>query len=127
MLDASETIGSDDTVSNLPDSCDNSESPLLGAARTSGFIEGARSRTLDGCEEMNALIPMPWTLLSGGGDFESFFAQVVVALEAGAAGCMVGRALWGEAAQAPNSDRPRVLKTLIAPRLSRLHSLICNP
>lgn len=90
-------------------------------------LEPDRSVWLDACVEMNALIPMPWTLLSGGGDFDSFFAQVEVALEAGAAGCMVGRALWGEAAQAPNSDRLTVLNTLIAPRLSRLHSLICNP
>lgn len=76
------------------------------------------------CEEVNALIPMPWTLLSGGGDFEAFFAQLEVALQAGAAGCMVGRALWGEAALAPPLERSAVLQNLIAPRLSRLRSLI---
>ncbi|MYC41637.1 MAG: hypothetical protein F4X52_03705 [Acidimicrobiaceae bacterium] len=89
-------------------------------------LEPDRRVWLDACEEMNALISMPWTLLSGGGDFESFFAQVEIALEAGAAGCMVGRALWGEAARASSTDRPSILTNLIAPRLSRLHSLICN-
>ncbi|MCY3850805.1 MAG: hypothetical protein OXF75_08400 [Acidimicrobiaceae bacterium] len=89
-------------------------------------LEPDRSVWLYACEEMNALIPMPWTLLSGGGDFESFFAQVEIALEAGAAGCMVGRALWGKAARASSTDRPAILKTLISPRLTRLHSLICD-
>ena len=89
-------------------------------------VEPARDVWLDACEEMNELIPMPWTLLSGGGDFESFFAQVEVALQAGSSGCMVGRALWGEAARATPSDRTAILKSLIAPRLSRLHSLVCN-
>ena len=89
--------------------------------------EPDRKVWLDACQEMNALIPMPWTLLSGGGDFESFFAQVEVALEAGSSGCMVGRALWGEAARASDADRPTILKTLISPRLHRLHSLIHTP
>ena len=89
-------------------------------------VEPARDVWLDACEEMNELIPMPWTLLSGGGDFESFFAQVEVALQAGSSGCMVGRALWGEAARATPSDRTAILKSVIAPRLSRLHSLVCN-
>ena len=89
-------------------------------------VEPDRNVWLDACEEMNALIPMPWTLLSGGGDFESFFAQVEVALKAGASGCMVGRALWGEAARASSTDRPIILKSQTAPRLSRLHSLVCT-
>ncbi len=89
-------------------------------------VKPDRNVWLDACREMDALIPMPWTLLSGGGDFESFFAQVEVALEAGASGCMVGRALWGEAARAPVTDRPTILKSQIAPRLSHLHSLVCN-
>ena len=60
------------------------------------IVEPDRDVWLDACEEMNALIPMPWTLLSGGGDFESFFAQVKVALEAGSSGlhgrpCPLGR------------------------------------
>lgn len=89
-------------------------------------LEPDRRVWLDACQEMNALIPMPWTLLSGGGDFESFFAQVEIALEAGAAGCMVGRALWAEAARAGDVARPAILKTRISSRLSRLHSLIRN-
>ncbi|MCQ3806897.1 MAG: hypothetical protein OXB92_04855 [Acidimicrobiaceae bacterium] len=87
-------------------------------------VEPDRNVWLDACEEMNALIPMPWTLLSGGGCFESFFAQVEVALEAGASGCMVGRALWGEAARASSTARPTILKSQTAPRLRRLHSLV---
>ena len=80
-------------------------------------VEPDRNVWFDACREMDALIPMPWTLPSGGGDFELFFAQVEAAIEAGASGCMVGRALWGEAAHATNTDRPTILKSQIAPRL----------
>ena len=89
-------------------------------------VEEDQSVWLDACTEMNSLIPMPWTLLSGGGSFEAFYSQVEVALMAGASGCMVGRALWGEAAQVHPSDRPTVLKSAIFPRISRLYSLICS-
>ena len=47
-------------------------------------------------------------------------------LEAGAAGCMVGRALWGEAARAPDEDRLDVIETVVVPRLERLRSLVVH-
>ena len=40
-----------------------------------------RAEWYEACAEISALCPMPWALLSGGGDFEVFFAQVGVALD----------------------------------------------
>ena len=76
------------------------------------------------CREISAHSDGPWTLLSGGGSFESYHAQLEVAMEAGCSGFMVGRALWGEAAIAPPADRPSVVAELIAPRLGTLRSLL---
>ncbi len=86
--------------------------------------ETDRAEWLDACRDLAAQVPMPWVLLSGGGDFELFHEQVETALEAGAAGCMVGRALWGEAALAGRTDRTRVIREVVAPRFARLHRLI---
>ncbi len=87
-------------------------------------VEADRGAWADACGEMGELIPMPWTLLSGGGDFESFYAQVEAVLVAGASGCMVGRALWGEAARAPVTDRVAVTRDLVVPRMQRLRDLV---
>ena len=46
-----------------------------------------------------------------------------MALEAGSAGCMVGRALWGEAARADEADRLGIIREVVAPRFERLRAL----
>jgi tagatose 1,6-diphosphate aldolase len=40
---------------------------------------------------------IPWVLLSGGGNFDTFRSEVELACEAGAAGFVAGRAVWGDA------------------------------
>ena len=76
------------------------------------------------CAEITARCDMPWTLLSGGGTFDAYRAQLEVAMNNGCAGFTVGRALWGEAALTPPSDRPTVIANLIAPRLATLNDLV---
>ena len=76
------------------------------------------------CREISSRWEGPWTLLSGGGSFDSYRAQLEVAMEAGCSGFMVGRALWGEAALAPAADRPSIIAELVAPRLATLRALI---
>ena len=76
------------------------------------------------CAEISARCDMPWTLLSGGETFESYHAQLEVAMASGCAGFTVGRALWGEAALAPAADRRAVIDNLIAPRLAALRDLV---
>jgi len=76
------------------------------------------------CQQINERCHMPWTLLSGGGSFESYRDQVATAVSAGCSGFMAGRALWGEAAVAPPSERAGVISDLVAPRLSELRRLL---
>jgi tagatose 1,6-diphosphate aldolase len=51
------------------------------------------------CRALNTVCQAPWTLLSGGTDFETFAKQAEVACQAGASGVIVGRAVWAEAIQ----------------------------
>lgn len=83
-----------------------------------------RSRWAAACAEISARCDMPWTLLSGGGAFDSYYAQLEVAMASGCAGFTVGRALWGEAALATPADRRAVIDNLIAPRLAALRDLV---
>ena len=76
------------------------------------------------CDEISARCDMPWTLLSGGGTFESYRSQLEVAMASGCSGFTVGRALWGEAALASPAERPAVIADLIAPRLAALRDLV---
>lgn len=72
------------------------------------------------CERVTGRCAQPWALLSGGGSFESFAEQVAVATAAGAAGFMVGRALWGEAARAADHDRSALIAQVVIPRWHHL-------
>lgn len=79
------------------------------------------------CAQLNSIIPMPWTLLSGGGSFDTFAAQVQVAVDNGAAGFMVGRALWGPAAMAPPAERGAMMRDVINPRFAQLRNIVGLP
>lgn len=72
------------------------------------------------CSAVTARCRQPWAILSGGGGFDVFVEQVAAAIEGGAAGYMVGRALWGEAARCPVADRARIIDELVLPRWHRL-------
>ena len=86
--------------------------------------EPDRSAWAEACAEITERCHMPWTLLSGGGDYESYRDQVAAAVAAGCSGFMAGRALWGEAALAPPSDRPGIISDLVAPRLAGLRTIV---
>ena len=86
--------------------------------------EPDRSVWAEACAEITTRCPMPWTLLSGGGDFQSYRDQVATAVSEGCSGFMAGRALWGEAAVAPRSARPGIIADVVAPRLAELRSIV---
>ncbi|MDE0234486.1 MAG: hypothetical protein OXM62_05725 [bacterium] len=50
------------------------------------------------CAEIDRLSPVPWAILSEGGDYDLFRRQLQVACRAGASGFLGGRAIWREAA-----------------------------
>lgn len=68
------------------------------------------------CRAITGVCRQPWAILSGGGSFESFARQVGEAMDGGASGFMVGRALWGEAARARGDERQRIIDELVLPR-----------
>ena len=76
------------------------------------------------CQTITVLAHMPWALLSGGGTFEAFEAQLRVAMGAGCAGYMVGRALWGDAATAPATQRQAMLDGVVLDRMRRLRAIV---
>ena len=78
----------------------------------------------EACADITARCHMPWTLLSGGGSYQSYRDQLAAAVSAGCSGFMAGRALWGEAALAPRADRPRIIAEVVAPRLAELRGLL---
>ncbi len=86
-------------------------------------FESDRDVWASACRQISERCHMPWTLLSGGGSFESYRDQVATAVDAGCSGFMAGRALWGEAALAPPNERPSVIADLVAPRLNELRCL----
>ncbi len=56
------------------------------------------------CESITQTIQAPWVLLSAGVSFELFARQLETACKAGAAGYIVGRALWAEATKISDPD-----------------------
>ena len=86
--------------------------------------EPNRSVWAEACADITAHCHMPWTLLSGGGSYESYRDQLAAAVSSGCSGFMAGRALWGEAALAPPTDRSRIIAEVVVPRLAELRSLL---
>ena len=72
------------------------------------------------CEAVTDIATMPWAMLSGGGTFDDFVEQFTIAAASGCSGFMVGRALWGEAVNAPAADRDALIRDLVRPRFDRL-------
>lgn len=120
--------------------------PLIGESRRRVVVETARRLTAIGgdvlkaefpydpsvtdagrwreaCAELDAASEVPWVLLSGGVDEETFAAQVETACRAGASGVLVGRSVWAEAATLPPDARDRYIATEGRARLQRLVDL----
>jgi tagatose-1,6-bisphosphate aldolase len=77
----------------------------------------------DACAELNEASPVPWTLLSAGGTFESFQKQLRVACQNGCSGFLAGRALWQEAVYLQDKERQEFLNGEAAQRWQILQSI----
>lgn len=80
----------------------------------------------EACRELSAASSVPWILLSAGVSFDEFERQTEVACRSGASGVMAGRAVWNEAADLKNDDRPAFLRQVGRERLSRLGNIIAR-
>ncbi|MEO0560861.1 MAG: tagatose 1,6-diphosphate aldolase [Chloroflexota bacterium] len=78
----------------------------------------------EACEELTDALDIPWVLLSAGVSFETFARQVEVACKAGAAGFIVGRAIWGDAARIEDAaQRDAWLTSVGAQRMQLLQAI----
>lgn len=77
----------------------------------------------DACRELTEMLPGPWALLSAGAGFDPFCDQLTTALRAGAAGYIVGRAVWREAAVRDPDSRREAIAELVVPRLEALMAI----
>lgn len=74
------------------------------------------------CADMSGAIEgTPWAFLSGGVSFETFTWQLRLALQEGASGFMVGRALWGDYLSAADPDS--FATDVLMPRFETLQAL----
>lgn len=76
------------------------------------------------CRRVTQLSPMPWAVFSGGGTFDAFCQQVEIAVDNGASGFMVGRALWGDALRAAAPQRADLLRDTVRARFARLNDVV---
>ncbi len=83
-----------------------------------------RSLWRDACLELSDAVEVPWILLSGGADPETFESQVSVACGAGASGVAAGRAVWAEATRLGPAERDVFLRTTAVARLEKLREIV---
>jgi tagatose-1,6-bisphosphate aldolase len=77
----------------------------------------------DACAAVNDASSLPWTILSGGGSFETFKQQVRVACQAGSSGFVCGRSIWQEAATLSGQARLDFLESRAYQRLVELRQI----
>ena len=70
---------------------------------------------------------VPWLVLSAGAPFAAFADQLGQAVAAGAAGAIVGRAVWREAITTDADARAAAIDTHVRPRLETLRDLLPAP
>lgn len=63
-----------------------------------GYVGSAQDEddAAKACARLDAVIDVPWVLLSASATFDQFAVQLRIAAEAGACGFMAGRAIWGD-------------------------------
>jgi tagatose 1,6-diphosphate aldolase len=76
------------------------------------------------CAELTVACAVPWVLLSGAAEYETYLRQVTVACRAGASGVTVGRAVWQEAPALSGEARTAFLKGPAHERMARVTALV---
>jgi sulfofructosephosphate aldolase len=76
----------------------------------------------DACRAIDAVVPMPWVVLSNGVELENFPGAVEAACKAGASGFLAGRAIWSDLVL--EDDPAPKLREVALPRLERLAAIV---
>ena len=76
----------------------------------------------EACRAIDAVVPVPWVVLSNGVELADFPAAVEAACRGGASGFLAGRAIWSDLV---NEDDPvPALRERSVPRLERLAAIV---
>ena len=74
------------------------------------------------CRAIDAVVPMPWVVLSNGVELDDFPRAVEAACRGGASGFLAGRAIWSDVVEA--ADPVPLLRERSVPRLERLAAIV---
>jgi sulfofructosephosphate aldolase len=74
------------------------------------------------CREIDAVLPVPWVVLSQGVDPADFPRAVEAACRGGASGTLAGRAVWTPAVA--HDDPTEILRSYSVPRLRELAAIV---
>jgi tagatose-1,6-bisphosphate aldolase len=76
------------------------------------------------CSEITHIVPGPWVLLSAGMVYDKYREALAHAMEGGASGFAVGRAVWQEFGQYQGQDRERYFTDVALPRMRELVQIV---
>jgi sulfofructosephosphate aldolase len=74
------------------------------------------------CRELDAVVAVPWVVLSNGVALEDFPRAVEASCRGGASGFLAGRAIWSDLVEA--DDPGPLLREVSVPRLERLGAIV---
>lgn len=80
--------------------------------------------TEQACAQITEIVPAPWVLLSAGMVFDRYRIALKQAMENGASGFAVGRAVWQEFGQYQGSDREKYFNEIALPRMKELIEIV---
>gem|GEM_PF-141392 len=76
------------------------------------------------CAEISKMIKVPWVLLSAGMEYKKYKEALRIAMESGASGFAVGRAVWQEFGDYQEEDRERYFRTIALMRMRELVEIV---
>ncbi len=82
--------------------------------------------SLAACIKITAMMKVPWVLLSAGMEYDKYKLALRNAIEAGASGFAVGRAVWQEFGEYQGEERERYFKYVALTRMRELVSIVDN-
>ncbi len=82
--------------------------------------------SLSACKKITAMMKVPWVLLSAGMEYDKYKSALKNAIDAGASGFAVGRAVWQEFGEYQGEERERYFKNVALTRMRELVSIVDN-
>ena len=79
------------------------------------------------CEQITAMLKVPWVLLSAGMEYKKYREALRIAMESGASGFAVGRAVWQEFGEYQGEERERYFRDIALLRMRELVEIVNKP